>query len=193
MTSSTSGEPVFIWLPNMRGQKQHIGVYGWSSTGTGIVAACDKEGIFLLEGSVEGLPKCKNCAAREAKADRPAPAPTDEWARPREVSDLLIAFPARVMDLMPDRVFCEEALRAMPDRGRQWIEFQRRWFSLGLPKELVVDLHEGVDGEMAFRQLKAIQGSFEPKHEHKEAGVAYLASRWFREIAYDGKLAGDDA
>lgn len=29
-----------------------------------------------------------------------------------------------------------------------------------------------------FCGLELGESSFEPKHEHKEAGVAYLASRW---------------
>lgn len=57
----------YVWQPNMQSKKQHIAIYGWSSTGTGIVAACDKKGIFLIEGPTADLPRCKNCAAREAK------------------------------------------------------------------------------------------------------------------------------
>jgi hypothetical protein len=30
--------------------------------------------------------------------------------------------------------------------------------------------------------LKAIMGSFQPKHEHKTAGVAYLMSLWFEAV-----------
>lgn len=37
----------------------------------------------------------------------------------------------------------------------------------------------GVDQRKAMRAIKACLGSFEPKHEHKEAGVAYMLSEWF--------------
>ena len=37
-----------------------------------------------------------------------------------------------------------------------------------------------VDLKKAFQALKAIMGSFEPKHEHKEAGVSYLMSQSFQ-------------
>jgi hypothetical protein len=94
---------------------------------------------------------------------------------------MLLAFPASVSHLMPPRDECEAALDAMPDRGRGWREFQRRWFSNGLPDDTTVNLREGVDGNTAFRHLSAIQGSFEPKHQYKEAAVAYLASLWFEE------------
>jgi hypothetical protein len=43
-----------------------------------------------------------------------------------------------------------------------------------------------VDGELAIRHLQVIQASFEPKHEHKEAAVAYLASLWFTDFDYEG-------
>lgn len=81
---------------------------------------------------------------------------------------------------MPPRDECETALNAMPDHGRDWIEFQRQWFYEGLPADTTMDLKDGIDGNAAFRHLSAIQGSFEPKHEHKEAAVAYLASLWFK-------------
>jgi hypothetical protein len=37
----------------------------------------------------------------------------------------------------------------------------------------------GVDFSGALRAIKAILGSFEPKHEHKIAGCAFLLSEWF--------------
>jgi len=49
----------------------------------------------------------------------------------------------------------------------------------GLKKSEVPPVKEGIDVNMALRHLHAIQGSFEPKHEYKEAAVAYLASLWF--------------
>ena len=42
---------------------------------------------------------------------------------------------------------------------------------------------EGVDAGKATAALGAILSSFEPKHEHKIAGAAYLASQWFEKRA----------
>ena len=109
-------------------------------------------------------------------------AATDRWAAPTPVSDVQVAFPAGALDLMPSWEECEAALAALPDGGEQWREFQARWFFNGLPATTTFDLAEGVDGATALRHLKVIQGSFEPKHEHKEAAVAYLASRWFTSV-----------
>lgn len=108
---------------------------------------------------------------------------TSEWSKPREVTDLELAFPANALKLMPSREESEAALDAMPRADRKkWIDFQQAWFFNGLPKSTKVSLKDGVDGEKAFRHLGAIQGSFEPKHEHKEAAVAYLASLWFNDV-----------
>jgi hypothetical protein len=40
----------------------------------------------------------------------------------------------------------------------------------------------GIDSKDALNHIKAILASFEPKHEHKEAGCAYLFSLWFDEF-----------
>lgn len=37
----------------------------------------------------------------------------------------------------------------------------------------------GVDARKALRAIKAVLGSFEPKHEHKEAACAFMLSEWF--------------
>lgn len=55
------------WRSNLQGTKQHLSLSGWTERGTGIVAMCDKKGIFLTDAPAEGLTKCINCATREAK------------------------------------------------------------------------------------------------------------------------------
>ena len=105
-----------------------------------------------------------------------------DWSKPRETTDVEMAFPANALDYMPPRAECEAALEAMPDKGRGWIEFQERWFFEGLPKETRFYVKDGIDKDAALRHLSVIQGSFSPKHEHKMAAVAYLASLWFNEV-----------
>ena len=62
----------------------------------------------------------------------------------------------------------------------KWVKWQTDWFYIGLKKYPTPK--EGIDLDMAMRHLAAIQRSFEPKHEHKQAAVAYLASQWFEEV-----------
>jgi hypothetical protein len=105
------------------------------------------------------------------------------WGVPRPVDDVTLAFPASVMSaLMPPYDVCVAGLAELPDGGEQWRQFQRDWFYNGLPDTTQFWAVEGVDAEMAFRHLSAVQRSFEPKHQHKEAAVAYLASRWLTKI-----------
>jgi anti-sigma factor ChrR (cupin superfamily) len=85
-----------------------------------------------------------------------------------------------------DMVFGGEMSKLMPSyselprdyEGRhQWENWQSNWFFSGLKRYPVP--REGIDRKEAMRHLSAIQGSMEPKHEHKVAAVAWLASQWF--------------
>jgi len=100
---------------------------------------------------------------------------------PQPIDDLRLAFPARVAYLMPDYDDIPEDFRDDRGAARPWLKFQRDWFFRGLPADAKFSPKNGIDLAVALRHLKAIQGSFEPKHEHKEAAVAYLASLWFEE------------
>lgn len=64
----------------------------------------------------------------------------------------------------------------------KWNKIQSTWFFSGLPKGTQFIPVDGVDKSIAIRHLGAIQGSFEPKHEHKSAAVSWLMSLWFKEI-----------
>ena len=56
-----------------------------------------------------------------------------------------------------------------------------RWFYDGLERTAVDALRpkEGVDKNDALKVIGACMRSFEPKHEHKICGAAYLLSQWF--------------
>ena len=58
----------------------------------------------------------------------------------------------------------------------KWIQWQEEWFFNGIksfPK-----VKDGIDEKAARSHLASIQRSFDIKHEHKMAAVAYLASLW---------------
>lgn len=102
----------------------------------------------------------------------------DGFDHPQDVSDVKIAFSGDVSGLMP-------ALSSIPDDypdRLEWQKFQSSWFFDGIPDDMAFVPVEGVDARKAFRHLKTIQGSFQPTHEHKEAAVAWLASRWFQRV-----------
>ena len=102
---------------------------------------------------------------------------------PQPVSDLELAFPAgRIMsDLMPAMADIPEDFRRDQGDARPWIRFQQQWFFRGL-KSVAITAKAGIDRAAALRHLAAIQGSYDPQHEHKEAAVAYLASLWLEPV-----------
>jgi hypothetical protein len=81
--------------------------------------------------------------------------------------------PRRVADCMPE-------YRNIPDEFKRpnnpWVKWQVAWFFDGLKS--FPSAKEGVDQISAMRHLDCIQRSWDTKHEHKEAAVAYLASLW---------------
>ena len=66
-------------------------------------------------------------------------------------------------------------------RSHPCAEFVSRWFFRGLTDSDLARLtpRDGVDRDKAMRAIGAALRSFEPKHEHKEAGCAYLLDQWF--------------
>jgi hypothetical protein len=103
-----------------------------------------------------------------------------------EVDDVTIAFPANVVGtLLPLKV---DIPKEFPNR----VGFEKaaaHWFYDGM-KGAAFHPKEGVDPKKAIRVLKACLGSFEPQHEHKMAGVAYLMSEWFEKIDLPEKDEG---
>jgi hypothetical protein len=103
----------------------------------------------------------------------------EKWAAPQEVDDLTVAFPAHVVGtLLPP---WKEIPDEFHDWGNPWQKLAAAWFSRGLARPLAFKGH--IDGAAAMRHLRACLGSFQPKHEHKMAGVAYLLSLWCADSA----------
>lgn len=100
----------------------------------------------------------------------------DLYVTPHQVPDVLIAFPGSLGDLLPSMSIIPEEFKN--DRsGNPWLKWQSVWFYEGLPG--YPSPKDGISLDLAMRHLSCIQRSFEPKHEHKVAAVAWLASRWF--------------
>lgn len=100
---------------------------------------------------------------------------------PQEVSDAEVAFPASVSHLLPKREDIPEEFKR--HNGTKWNQLFSDWFYRGL-KESEFIPKEGVDVDKALRHIKCCMGSWEPKQQHKEAGVAYLLSLWFEDVKY---------
>lgn len=91
------------------------------------------------------------------------------------MNDLDLAFGGRMKDLLPEYSTLPGNFRSGND---PFTPLVNKWFFSGLEKK-ALKVKEGIDESDAWRHMKAIMGSFEPSHEHKTAGVAYLMSQWF--------------
>jgi len=99
----------------------------------------------------------------------------------KEVSDIDMALGGNIAELLPPMKDIPEEFGI--GKRNKWSQFISDWFFCGI-KELKLVPKEGVDPVKAIRHIRAIMSSFEPKHEHKKAGCAYLMSLWFDDIQY---------
>jgi hypothetical protein len=95
---------------------------------------------------------------------------------PKPVTGMDMALGGDMDKLLPPM----SAIPAEFKSGRNpYVSLQQEWFFRGLDSKARLITKPGVHRGMALQHLTAIQHSFEPAHEHKEAGVAYLMSLWF--------------
>jgi hypothetical protein len=102
--------------------------------------------------------------------------------KPQKVTDVELAFPARIEHLIPK----------WEDIPEQYRKGQSAWghrlftdlFFHGL-KKLEFVRKEDIDPDEAFRHIRAILGSYAPKHEHKVAACAYLFELWFESATWE--------
>jgi hypothetical protein len=99
---------------------------------------------------------------------------------PLEVDDIALAFGGDIKTLMPSR---DEIPEEFWNRHTYWSRVVGDWFFSGL-RDAKWKPRDGIDEQTALRHVAAILRSWEPKHEHKEAAVAYLLSLWFLEVSY---------
>ena len=113
-------------------------------------------------------------AGQVERGVRPAAPKRADFDKPHEVGDVDCAFPARALELMPEYSAIPAEFK---NDSNPWAQWQSDWFFGGLKK--MPEPKSDIDLNSAIRHLHVIQGSFASKHEHKQAAVAFLASRWF--------------
>lgn len=101
----------------------------------------------------------------------------NDFSKPTDVSDVDIAFPGNVMHLMPPYEVVKES-------NKRFKPLFSAWFFSGI-KIVSMNPRDGIDEKKALRHIKAIMGSFEPQHEHKEAAVCFLLDKWFEDIQWE--------
>jgi hypothetical protein len=106
--------------------------------------------------------------------------PTIDWSKPRELSDLDVAFSFNANGWMPDMA---EIPVEFKHRQSKWNDVFNALF-FNMPNVNLEDLQAkpGIDRIHAIRHILSIMKSYTPKHEHKEAACAFLMSQWFEPI-----------
>jgi hypothetical protein len=98
------------------------------------------------------------------------------FEQPTPIDAATAAFPAGVRELMPLQADIPDEIH----RGRTWgNRLFNDWFFTGIKSLDGLMPKEGIDKTAALRHIRAVMGSWEPKHEHKESAVAYLFGKWF--------------
>lgn len=100
----------------------------------------------------------------------------------QDITELDAVFgPSNLSDFLP-------AMRDIPrefwNDSNKWASLVQSWFFNGIKEWPIAK--EGINFKMAVAHIRSILVSFEPKHEHKIAGCAYLASLWLDEKTLNG-------
>jgi hypothetical protein len=100
---------------------------------------------------------------------------------PQDIDDNFLNF--KVSHIMP---LYKDIPAEFKDWNNQtkWNKFFNICFFVGADNIKYIP-NKGIDTEKALKQIRVIMSSWEPKHEHKEAAVAYLLSLWFKDITYE--------
>jgi hypothetical protein len=110
---------------------------------------------------------------------------TQDWSHPVRVDGASAALGGDMAKLLPPWESIPETFRRLD--SEPWGVLAAQWFFFGLKGKFVAK--PGIELPVAVAHLSAILRSWAPKHEHKEAGVAYLMSLWFERFEPDGRAA----
>ena len=95
-----------------------------------------------------------------------------------EVSDAAVAFPTTTP--LPAWEDLTEDFQRGRGEAEPWHRIVSKiFFEGGRLSDFGLTPKDGVDVNKAMRAILVCLGSWEPKHEHKTAGVAFMLSEWF--------------
>ena len=99
---------------------------------------------------------------------------------PRAVDGVFRVFPANVIGTyLP---LLENIPEEFKSHGNKWCSFVDDMFFRGIAQDTAMHSKPGIDPKVAFAHVDVCLRSYEPKHEHKTAGVAYLLYCFFAKI-----------
>lgn len=95
----------------------------------------------------------------------------------QEINDLDLAFGGNIKKMVPP-------MSEIPSVDYKWNKLFSDMFFCGI-KIIKMTPKDGIDANKAMRHVRAVASSFDIKHEHKEAGCAYLLSEFFEDVQYE--------
>lgn len=108
----------------------------------------------------------------------------EQWLKPKTVGALDLICGGDMSVLLPKYDDIPEEFKKEQGEAEKWVTVVEDWFFTGIRDAKWVVKPE-VNIHTALRHIKSIMMSFEPQHEHKTAGVAYLMSLWFDDVVYE--------
>lgn len=105
-----------------------------------------------------------------------------KWEKPQAITNLDLGFGVKDMSgFLPAWEEIPEDFRNERGEAKKWTELVSHMLCKGL-ENITTKVKPGIDSRIAIRHCSMILHSWEPKHEHKIAGVAYLLSLWFDDV-----------
>lgn len=100
---------------------------------------------------------------------------------PKEVSNAMYAFPADVSEFLP-------RLEDIPTEFKEY-HCESKWRQLfailfygdDRSDKIWIRPKPNIDANLAGRHIMCVMRSYQPRHEHKMAGVMYLLDQWFED------------
>lgn len=119
-----------------------------------------------------------------ARTEQNAAADLSRFDKPQVVDRVEAAFGGDMQKLLPPYNDLPQEFRREEHPACKVVT---TWFYGGL--QALPPIKDGIDRKHAMNHLRAVIGSWAPKHEHKIAGAGYLISRWFELEGYEPKPA----
>lgn len=103
--------------------------------------------------------------------------------KPVKVTDVDVVFGGNLSKLLPSMKDIPEEFK---EGNTKWNKVIEDWFFNGL-NDCKWKPKKGINTKDAVRHIAAILISYDPRHEHKMAGCAYLLSQFFDDVQYSVK------
>lgn len=105
---------------------------------------------------------------------------TNKWARPQQLTQI----PLKVIGtLLPEWNEIPEDFKRERGEAVRWINIINDWFFSGA-QNIQIICKPGISQKLIMAHLRVVLQDWDPSHEHKTSGAAWLLSLWTDKIEY---------